>query len=299
MSGSLFRRLFLVPFVLAIFVAAADAQTTLRLRFEKGKSNAYELVQTMKLEQTLLDKTIPSVVKQTMLFTMTCDEVLDNGNGRITTRFERARMEIEAPDPVGKFVVDSADPPPEGAMAAKLADVIKILGKLEFTTVMTPRSEIVDFKISEPILKELRDIPGAAQLGDMFTPEGIKISMVYSKLLLPQDKVRPGAKWSHKIESKLPFGKLVGELKYQYAADEGKFQKLTYDPTLSIEPNAETQVAVAVDSQKGSGTILFDNAAGRIQSMSLNQKLELSVGTSGVNLTQKIEQTMSMKLRGK
>jgi hypothetical protein len=300
MRASFCLRPFLLLFVLGVVaVPAADAQTLLRLRFEKGKSNPYELNQTMKVEQNVLGQSITSVVKQMMQFTMTCDDVEGNGNGKITTRFERARMEIEAPEPVGKFVVDSTQEASEGAMAAKLSGMIKILGKLEFTTIMTPRSEIVDFKIPEAVLEQLKGIPGSAQFGGIFTEEGIKLSMAYNKLLLPQDKVSPGAKWTHKIASKLPFGKLTGELKYVYAADEGKLQKLTYDPVLSIEPSAEAQVAVKLDAQKGSGTILFDNVAGRIQSMSLNQTLELSVGTPGVNLSQKIEQTMSMRLREK
>jgi hypothetical protein len=296
-SRSRFPILFSVA--LAIAVPAADAQTLLRLRFEKGKSSAYELNQTMKLEQIALGQASTWTVKQKMLFTLTCDAIEDNGNGKITTRFERARMEIEAPDPVGKFVVDSAEAAPEGGMAAKLSDMIKVLGKLECTSIMTPRGEIVDFKIPDAVLEQFRAIPGSAQFGGIFTEEGIKLSLVYNKLLLPQDKVSPGAKWSHKTTNKLPFGKLNGELKYLYVGDEGKFQKLTYDPVLSIEPNADAQVAVKLDAQKGSGTILFDNVGGRIQSMTLHQTLELSVGTPGVNLSQKIEQTREMKLREK
>ena len=296
-------RLFLRPilFVVAfgVFAASADAQTTLRLRFEKGRSNSYDLSQTMKVEQIALGQSISSVVKQSMQFTQTCDGVEDNGNGRITTRFERARMEVEAPEPIGKFAVDSAGPAPDNPTAAKLVGMIKILGKLEFSAVMTPRGETIDFKIPEATLKELRDIPGAAQIGGIFTEEGIKNAMVQNKLLLPQEKVSPGAKWTNKTTNKLPFGRLTGEMKYLYQADEGKLQKLTFDPVLSIEPSADAQVVIKLDSQKGAGTVLFDNGAGRIQEMSLSEALELSVGTMGMNLTQKIDQTMTMKLRGK
>jgi hypothetical protein len=282
-----------------LFAASADAQTTLRLRFEKGKSNSYDLAQTMKVEQIALGQTIASVVKQSMQFTTTCDGVEDNGNGRITTRFERARMEVEAPEPIGKFAVDSAEPAPDNPTAAKLAPMMKVLGKLEFTAVMTPRGETIDFKIPEATLKKLRGIPGAAQIGGIFTEEGIKNAMVQNKLLLPQDKVSPGAKWTNKITTKLPFGRLTGEMKYLYQADEGKFQKLTFDPVLAIEPSADAHIAIKLESQKGSGTVLFDNAAGRVQEMSLSEALELSVGTMGMNLTQKIDQTMTMKLRAK
>jgi hypothetical protein len=290
-----------LPLALAfgVFAASADAQTTLRLRFEKGASNSYDLSQTMKVEQIALGQTIASVVKQSMRFTQTCDGVEDNGNGRITTRFERARMEVEAPEPIGKFAVDSAEPAPDNPAAAKLAGMIMVLGKLEFAAVMTPRGETINFKIPEETLKKLRDYPGAAQIGGIFTEEGIKNAMVQNKLLLPQEKVSPGAKWTHKIVSKLPFGRLTGEMKYLYQADEGKLQKLTFDPFLTIEPNTDTQIAIKLDSQKGAGTVLFDNAAGRIQEMSLSEALELSVGAMGMNLTQKIDQTMTMKLRAK
>ena len=254
----------------------------------------------MKVEQNALGQTIGSVVKQSMQFTMTCEDVLDNGNGRITTRFERARMEVEAPDPIGKFAVDSAEAAPDNPTAARLHGMIKILGKLEFVAVMTPRAETVDFKIPEETLKLLRDMPGAAQFGGgIFTEEGIKNAMVQNKLLLPQEKVSPGARWSNKVTNKLPFGRLTGEMKFAYKGDEGNFQKLTFDPVLAIEPNADAQIAIKLDSQKGAGTVLFDNAAGRIQEMSLSETLELSVGAMGMNLTQKIDQTMTMKLKEK
>jgi hypothetical protein len=295
------RRDLLVALIACGFLSpAADAQTTLRLRFEKGKTNSYVVTQTTKIEQTNLGQSIVSTVKQSMQFTMTCDGVEDNGNGRITTRFERARMEVEAPDPIGKFAVDSAEPVPDNPTAAGLAPVVKILGSLEFATVVTPRGETVDFKIPDETLKKLRAIPGAAQFGGgLFTEEGIKTSLGQSKLLLPQEKVGPGAKWNKKIVTKLSFGKLSGEVKYVYQGDDGKFQKIGYEPVLSIEPSEDTRVSVKLESQKGSGVILFDNALGRVQEMSLHDTMELGIGNAGVNLTQKMDHTMTMKLKEK
>ena len=296
MSG---LRTAIVFLVFGVVAASADAQTLLRLKFEKGKSNAYELTQTIKVEQNALGQTIISVVKQSMQLTMTCDEVEGNGNGKIATRFDRVRMEIDAPEPVGKIKVDSdSEAPNNNPTAARIAPIAKILGQLEFVAVMTPRGETVDFKIPDETLKKLRDIPGAAQFGGgLFTEDGIKNSMVQSKVLLPQEKVSPGATWTSKVSNKISLGKLTGEMKYKYVADEGKLQKIAFDPTLTIEPNTEAQVTIKLDSQKGSGTILFDNAAGRVQELSLSEVMQLSVGNQGVNVTQKIDQTMTMKLR--
>src|SRR5262249_55871755 len=162
--------------------------------------------QTIKVEQNALGQTINSVVKQTMQLKMTCDEVEANGNGKITTRLERVRMEIEAPDPVGKIAVDSNEEAPNNPTAARLAPMVKSLTQLEFTAVLTPRGETVDFKIPAESLKKIRDIPGAAQFGGgLFTEDGIKNSMAQSKLLLPQDKVSLGATWTNKVTNKLPF----------------------------------------------------------------------------------------------
>jgi hypothetical protein len=281
-----------------IVPSIADAQTTLRLRFEKGKSTSYVVTQSTKVEQSNLGQSIVSSVKQSMQLTMTCDGVEDNGNGRITTRFERARMEVEAPDPIGKFAVDSAEPAPGNPAAAGLAPLVKILGKLEFTSVVTPRGETVDFKIPDETLKTLREIPGAAKFGGgLFTEEGIKNSLAQSKLLLPQEKVSPKATWNKKIATKLSFGKLTGEVKYVYQGDEGRFQKIAYEPVLSIEPSDDTRVSVKLESQKGSGVILFDNVLGRVQEMSLRDSMELGIGSAGVNLTQKMDHTMTMKVK--
>jgi hypothetical protein len=290
--------------ICALTVAGADAQTTLRLKYKKGDVNAYEMTQSMKMAQNVQGMDIDTTIKQTMELETKVEDVLDNGNAKVVTKFKRVRMELEAPAPVGKVVLDSKDDQlPDNPVAKIMGGMIKTLAKVEFAATMTPRGETVDFKLPAELIQEFRNMPGGAQLGDMFSEEGLKNMMSQSGIILPEAPVQKGATWTQKVNTKLPFGKMAAEMKYTYQGTEtvgGKtLQKITFIPDAKIDADPAAPVSVKVESQKGSGTILFDNDAGRLQETTLQQVMEMTVGVMNLNIAQKLDQTVSMKLKTK
>jgi hypothetical protein len=289
--------------ICALTVAGADAQTTLRLKYKKGDVNVYEMIQSMKMVQNVQGMDIDTTVKQSMELETKIEDVLGNGNAKVITKLKRVRMELEAP-PVGKVVIDSNDDQlPDNPIAKVMGGMIKTLAKVEFSATMTPRGETVDFKLPAELVQEFRNMPGGAQLGDMFSEEGLKNMMSQSGIVLPEGPVSKGSTWTQKVNTKLPFGKMTAEMKYTFQGTEtvgGKtLQKISFIPDAKIDADPAATINVKVESQKGSGTILFDNDNGRVQETTLQQVMEMTVGVMNLNIAQKLDQNVSMKLKTK
>lgn len=287
--------------VLAFFqVGVAQAQVTLQLKFVKGQTNTYDVHQDMKLVQMVAGKQIDTEVKQTIEFTQTVDDVLPDGSAKMTTKFVRMRMTLGGPV---QAEVDSANlnANDDNPVVKTLNGVVKTLAKLEFTATQKPDGEASDLKIREELLKELRDLPGSAQMADMFTEQGIK-QLCQNSFTLAKGPIKIGESWTQKITNKLPFGTVKGEVKFTYQGPEtvnGKtLQKIAFVPTTTIgDLPANAQVAIKMTGQKGAGVILFDNELGRLQDMSLTQLMEMTVTVGDQTLEQTINQTSSVKLR--
>jgi len=303
----MFPRTLSGPLALALvplLAGLAPAQTALRMKFQKDQSSTYEMVQQMKMSMQVQGKNIDTDMRQTVVMTMKVLEVLDNGNARIKMKFDHVRMEMKGVPGIGDVDIDSRkDEVPNNPLGQLLGGLVKALGKAEFDTVMSPRGETVEFKLPDDLVKEFQSLPGSAQMGDFFSEKGLKNMMGQSGMVLPRDPVKKGDTWSHKVSMKMPFGKFETDMKYTYqgpeTVDGKKLEKITFEPKTAIEPDPNAPFAMKVDGQKGEGTVYFDPQAGRMQEMQLNQVTELTMTVANMNINQKMDQTVTMKLKGR
>jgi hypothetical protein len=277
----------------------AHAQTALRFKYAKGQVNNYEMLQEMKFSQNIGGANIDMEMKQTIETSQTIDDVLADGSAKATTKFTRVKIDIKGPFAV---TLDSADlkAADGNPIATMMAGVVKALAKVEFSATHKPNGEMADVKVAEGVVKGFKNLPGAALMGDMFTEDGLKQMMSQSGMTVPKDAVAEGATWSQKVSNKLPSGKMTGEMKYTYRGKEtvdGKtFQKITYTPDLAIDPDPKA-VPIKLKSQKGTGTILFDNDLGRIHELVMETTTEMSMAIANINQDQTVVQKMTMKVR--
>ena len=266
--------------VLAFFASAASAQTTLRYQFKEGDDLQYVVDQNMTLQ---LSWSVLGTDK--------------DGNAKLRLRITHAKMSMEGI--TGNVNVDSSDKePPDDAIGKIMFGVIKATGSMEMTGTMLPTGEMKDGKMSEATLKALKEIPGADKMGDMLSPDSFK-TMVNS-VVLPTEAVTKGKTWTHKIEAKTPFGKTMTENTYTYdGTDKTKLEKISVKPKVTIEANPDAPAKITIKSAKGTGTVLFDNKAGRVAEVSNQQTTQMSISTNGIDIDQTIEQTTTMKLKTK
>lgn len=284
-----------------LLVSPAHGQTTLRLKFKKDQTNAYVMVQEMKMTMMGPMGPINMTMKQTVDMAMTAEDVKDDGSARVKTKFNKVTMEMKGL-PTGDIEIDSSkDELPDNPLAKMMGGLIKTMGRAEFSATMSPRGEISEMKIPDDLIKEFQALPGSAQMGDFFSEKGLKNLMGHSGLVMPLQAVKKGDTWSQKVSVKMPFGKIDTEMKYTYQGPEtveGKtLEKISFVPHMTVEPDANAPFAMKVTDQKGDGTMYFDPEAGRLQEMRLNQTTEMSVTVANMNIGQKMDQSVSMKLK--
>ena len=289
--------------ILLGFAFEARAQNPLVYKFKKGDRNTYEVVQEIKMTQTIGAQVIGTEMKQSFVMALIVDEAQADGSAKVTNKIEHYKLDMTAPG-VGNVVFDSKDDNPGGdsPLAPILGKLVKVMGRIEFGATMSSRGESSDIKIPKELVEEMKNLPGAAQFGDMFSEQGLKNLSAQSGVIFPISPVKKGEDWPHKVSIKTPFGAMNTEFKYTYhgpVSTRDPLEKITFVSNTSVEAAANAQVVISIDSQKGEGTVLFDGVAGRVQQTELKQEMDMTVTVQNNVIAQRMEQKLTMRLKTK
>jgi hypothetical protein len=282
-----------------LWTGSADAQTILRYKFKEGEKFGYVLDQKMKMSTNVMGKDIEMHINQWMDMSWQVLKLDKDGNAEVKVAFSGAKMSMDGP--MGKVEVDSKNAKqPDDPIGKILSQTVAALAELEMTFTMDSVGEIKDIKMPEKVKNNLKALPGAEAMGDLFSDEGLK-KMAQGGVVLPRDAVTKGKTWNTKADMKLQFGKIKGDIQFTYeeAVDkEGKqLEKIALKPNVTIEaaPNAPFQLKLK--SQEGKGHVYFDNVAGKLAEVDSTQIMEMTVEANNLTIQQKIEQKTTMKLR--
>jgi hypothetical protein len=220
------------------------------------------------------------------------------GEAVIKQKFDRVKMKMNSP--YGALDYDSKSEEAPTGLGAIIAPMYKAMTEGEFEITMTSRGEVKDVKIPEGVLTALKNSPNAGQLGDVASSDGFKKMISQGALVLPKDPPKKGDTWTTKVDMKNPaVGTQTIETTYRY--DGTKDVKGTVfaliKPTLKMEFGgaAEGQkAAMSIKEQSSDGEILFNIAAGRLYSTSLNQKVTIQANAAGKPVEQKIDQKIDV-----
>jgi Family of unknown function (DUF6263) len=291
-----------VALILSTIAAGAGAEaaaTTLRWKFKAGDSIRYQLVQTQSMT-TRVKEPAPQEFKQA--FTLTLDQVWTvksvdaSGVASMTQTIERIRTTADLP--IGKVTYDSKESKDSGSLAGPL---FKMLVGAEFAFKMDGKGEISDITLPEKILATLRSDKEPAGAQGQFSEAGLKNMIAQMGLLLPAGPVEPGATWSRKVPIPAgPDGQTRGvEQAFTYPGPEtnggGKLEAI--DLTIKFDPlKADPEVPVSIKTQESRGHFTFDNGAGRIETSSVTEKVELAGTIMGQAINQTGESTTVLTL---
>jgi hypothetical protein len=284
-----------IAFAMAgIFASAATAEEPLAWKFSPGLTNHYQMTQDMKLSKTGAGGEFTVTSNMTMDMSWVVEKVNEDGSASLKQKIDRMRMKIEPAGGQASEIDSAAKGDPQG-QAAMLAPFMKAMTSNPFTVTMTPRGEVKDVQVPQAIVDALKNQPGAAQMGDLASPEGFKKLVSQASFVLPE-KLEPGATWTQKTETNLTaIGTQTAQTTYKYeGADEKDGKKLEkFSAKVSLKFTGG-QVPIEIPKQESSGEILFNREAGRLESSHIKQttELKITVGTQVVNQT--INQTIGM-----
>jgi len=290
--------------VLAITCTAdrAGAQTTLRYKFKKGEKLNYAMEQKMVMSMSVMGRDVNLDMGQTIDMVWNVLDVDADGKAKMTQTISRIRFTMDGP--TGKVEFDSKEgKEPDDPVGKLMAPIFKALAGAEIGLTMDPLGKISDIKVPEKLVKAAKNLPpglAGAGLGDMLSEEGLKQITDQSGLRLPQDAVTKGKSWEQQLEMKMPMGKMKVVTTNTYEGsvkrDGKEVERVGMKPKLTLDPDPASPAKITLKSQDAKGSAYFDNAAGRLVGTNLSQDMEMVISAMGQEITQKLKQTVSMKL---
>jgi hypothetical protein len=297
----------LVSWASLAIATCARADEPLRWKFKLGEKLNYNIVQemTMKFPQAM------SSTHQEMEMSWDVQGVNEQGEAVIRQKFNRIKVKTIGPRPLE---YDSKSETPPTGYAALLAPVFKAMTENEFEITITARGEVKDIRIPEQVLKEIKNAPNAASMGDLATPDGFQKMISKGAMVLPKDPPKAGETWSTKTESKNPFiGKQFTETTYRYDGSKeiNGIRCAVFHPTTKVEfeknepaPTADPSKKAAVPpglqtkikAQSSDGEVLFNIEGGRLLSRSLKQNLTVEASAAGQSIELNIDQKIDVQV---
>jgi hypothetical protein len=292
--------IFSLMFVGALCAAPVPDDADLRYKFKEGDKLGYELEQKVKMEMSIGGQDIIVDMDMTMTCTWKIDSVDKDGKAKMTQTISRIQLKMTHPQ--GQFEYDSKDgKEPDDPVATKTLGPIKALVDADVGMTMDARGKIGDVKIPDSVKDAWKKAGNAQGLGDLGSADGIKKLVEMSGVVLPEGSIAKGKSWDSKSEIAMDkgLGKMIQETKHTYDGEEkhdGKnLQKISSVITQSIEPGKDAP-EIKVKSQDSKGTTYFDKDAGRVTETNMTQNIVMEINAGGQTLTEKITQTIKLKL---
>ncbi len=296
------RLCLLVAGALTFASARADGQTLLRFQFKEGDKLGYVLDQKMKMTTNVGGKDIEVNMTQWSEMDWKVLKVVEKESAQIQIDISSVKMSLDGP--MGKIEIDSKNmkeqKEPVGAI---LNQVVQTMAGMEIKLTMNNRGQIKDIVIPEKVKESLKNLPGAETVGDLFSDDNIK-KMVNTGISFPKEPVEKGASekgtsWKENADLKLPMGRFKGEMEFTYEGpvekDGQKLEKILITPTFRVEPGPDAPFQMKFRKQSGHGHIYFDNAAGKIVDVDMDQQMDITIESNNTTIEQKTLQITRMK----
>ncbi len=282
--------------------AGAGAADVLRWKFKPGETLRFSVEQKIVMSIKGMEAERKSTRTQTLDISWKVLRVGPGGEADITHRIERIRMRAEVP-PFMPFEFDSAESKPvQPGFEAETRQLKSRVGA-EFTMKMKPNGEILDVKLSEQTLKQLRESFPADAPGAEVSEKALKEAILQeSPPTFPEGPLEPGKSWSPRPARVPlpPFATLVQDWTFTYQGPDPRSPHLllvNMQTTAKIEPIEGSDIKVAIRKQEGKGSMTIDGEAGRLVSTRMGLRIDMALSAKGQSMEQSTETTSSMTLQ--
>jgi hypothetical protein len=277
----------------------ARAAETLRWKFKPGETLRYTMVQETTQGMKAMGQDFKTSINQTIDLHWSVKNVGGDGVAELSQTIDRVRTKVEGPG--NAFEYDSQEgKEPEGQIANLLTPMLKTLVGAEFSFKMNGRGQLSDIKVPQKLLESLRQAGPAAGAGGFFSEEGMRNLISQSSLTLAEEPLEKGKTWPQQARIPVPMlGTMVLDKTYKFdgpTSQDAGVDLILLETKVSLEPAADSNVAVRITSQKGTGEYTFDPNAGRVVSSKVNDKLQMSLSVMGQELEQSTDTVTRMTL---
>jgi hypothetical protein len=256
--------------------SAAHAQVKLECRFPEGKTLKYRSNFTARQVLNLGGMEIPSVVRQTKVYSRTVGSRRPDGKLAVDEKVDSLRVEYSLPGRP-RLSLDSSKPDRkiEDGEFAFLGEVFKLESAITYSIVLDKQNTVTAIEGTE-WLKEKSDKLADSIAREEFQSEwsAAKLKQAFEQSLrrFPDNSVRPGETWERAENMGVSGKSFRVRRKYEYLGPipQGgktldKIRVTTLEVKLEQDPNTKLPLKIAKSDLKvdsSDGTILFDREAG-------------------------------------
>jgi hypothetical protein len=282
-----------------MLASSARAADPLTWTFTPGAKHRYRLTQDMTTSIDLgPGGEVDAKTSQVLDLTWTVAEVNDDGNAVLKQKIDRIQLTMDAPGAGGEVTFDSQSPDEPQGFAAMIAPLLKETVRSECTLTMTPRGKVVGVDIPESLVRTLAAAPGAKALGELATAEGFKNVLSGVSFELPET-LEPGAEQSNTVmvtNAELGTEAIKSTLRYLGPKEIDGAALEAFAPSREITFEGVEGAQAAILDQKSQGELLFNRAAGRLESSQLDHTLKLAIDVDGQEVQQTVQVHAEVRL---
>jgi uncharacterized protein DUF6263 len=259
--------------VACLFLCALPlhAQTKLEWKFKEGDRFAQESLVTVQQTMTVGGQTNKQDFEHKLEAIFSVTKVNPDGSVEL-------RMQLE------KIKASNRGNPGSPAASSQ----VRALEDAVITLTLNAKREVTKFEGYEDLLKRVTndDATSAKAIREIVKEETLKQQAAEAFAFLPEKAVNKGDTWNRKLESSLgPLGTILTTHTYTYDGPEMKDGKtlhkisvsstFSYAPPKSATPGFQFEITKGeLQTEKATGTILFDAEAGRLVSSQSNMKIK-------------------------
>ncbi len=251
----------------------------LKWKFEKDRPFYQEITTTTEQAMKVMGTDVTQNQQQTFYFSWTPKEQHKDGSWVLTRKIEAVKMDMEIGGNRIKY-----DSTKDIGRANPLGDFFKALVGSEFEMKISPEMKVGEIKGRDDFINKLIKANPQMEplLKQILGEDALKQMAEPAFVALPNMPVKKGQSWEPKPTTLNmgPIGSYETTYKYTYDGTQGQLDKIKVQSTLKYrapaadDGNLPFKIKTAdIKSEKGSGTILFDRAKGRIICFELNLKL--------------------------
>ena len=286
-----------------LFVCSvATAQPELRWKFTPGEKLAHNMTQDTTMAVQVGGQAITTTMTQVVDGRWSVTGKDDQGNAQITQEIYRIQMKMQGPQGVILEIDTASDQEPQGAGVA-IAPAIEAMAQAKFNLTVNPQGEVLEIDVPEEVRAAFQRLPGAEQMGGMFSKEGFSNMIKQGTPSFPAEPLTQGKSWSKDYEMPMAaLGAMVVSNEFTYAGQEqvdGKqLERINVEMSIQIKAaeNGGPFGNITIADQKSDGVIYFDNEAGRMTESRINQAMTMQIAAGEQKFDQKINQVITATL---
>ncbi len=284
-------RTLLLLMICSACVSPAEAQVILRLKFKDGDVIQQVMNQEVKSSATFNGQQMNTDMLQALHIEHSIGTVAEDGSAVVVQTIKSMKMSMQTPLGQGfKYDSDSDTnqlPPGLGETFDKLVGA-------EFQATLLPTGQMTDVSIPEDLKQVLQQMSGSPLRGA--DDNALQQMMGQSSMAFPEEPVSVGDEWEDDLTMRMPFGQLNVHRTstYQGTNDDG-LHVIDLKMEMNVEPSEDAQATMKLGDSEGTGTLLFDNARGRIVSVEVTKAMDMEVSASGQTINSEVTTKMTLK----